>query len=69
MVTIAFCLHQGIHALIGFVAHGIELAGQQSDLIHLSCDLGEAAVNGGGLAETVEDTQGIEAGETGRSAS
>jgi hypothetical protein len=42
---------------------------QQSGWIYISFDLGEAATNRGGLAKAVDDTQGRELGETGRSAS
>jgi hypothetical protein len=40
----------------------------KGDRIHIGSDLGEEAMNGGGLAKAVDDTQGIEVGETGRSA-
>jgi hypothetical protein len=45
-----------------------DLVAQQSDRIYIGSHLGEEAANERGLAETVDDTQGIEVGETRRSA-
>jgi RecB family exonuclease len=39
---------------------------KESDRIYIGSDLGEEATNERGLAETVDDTQGIEVGETGK---
>lgn len=63
-MTIVLHLRNSIRALACFVAHGTGLVAQQDDRLCKSSDLGEVAMNGGRLAETVEDTQSMEVSET-----
>jgi len=55
--------------MICFTARETELIARQGHWLYTGSDLGEVATNGRGLEETVDDTQGIEVGGTGRSAS
>jgi hypothetical protein len=68
-MTIAFCLHQSIQACNASLLAKWRLVAQQSDLISLGSDLGEEARNERRQVEIVDDTQGMEVGETGRSPS
>lgn len=68
-MTTAFRLHQSIQAFEMLCCPRNDLVAQGSDRIYIGSDIGEEATNERGLAETVDDTQGIKVGETGRSAS